>query len=254
MARARSARQKSLMRGKPVLVPIRYADDFIILVGAPPGPEQAERAREIALEEKAALAESLREDLGLELAEQKTLVTPVTKPLRFLGHHLRVCNGRHRKLIATAVVPKDRSKRLRQIIKNLFDRSTIGDTLEDRLAQLNPRIRGWAYFFRHSRGAKDVFRAIDSYVWWTILRWLKKKHPDMSMRRLFASYTWKKPGGRAARWKDGGQKAFELSTIPVMPYRLSWQRPPDYATIYGKPGAERKMHAGFGRRRSETTR
>ena len=254
LARARSARRKSLLRGRPVLVPIRYADDFIILVGAPRGPDQDETARRIALEEKAALAVSLREELGLELAEQKTLVTPVTSRLRFLGHHLLVRNGRHQKLIATAVVPKDRSQRLRQIIKELFHRSTIEGTLHDRLVQLNPRIRGWAYFFRYACGAKDVFRNIDNYVWWTIFRWLKKKHPNTSMKRLFAKYTWSKPGGKAARWKDGNQKVFETSTIPVKPYRLQWQRPPEYATVCGKPGAERKLHAGFGRRRSETTR
>jgi RNA-directed DNA polymerase len=253
-ARARSARQKSLLRGRPVLVPIRYADDFIILVGISPGPNQNEEAQRVALEEKAALAAFLQEELGLELAEQKTLVTPVTESLRFLGHHIRVCNGRHQKLIGSAVVPKDRSQRLRQIIKELFQRSTIGGTLEQRLAQLNPRIRGWAYFFRHARGAKDVFRNIDNYVWWTIFRWLKKKHPSTSMKRLFTRYTWRKPGGKAARWKDGRQKVFEISTIPVKPYRLQWQRPPDYAIVYGKPGAERKLHAGFGRRRSETTR
>src|SRR5262245_14872655 len=41
---------------KPVFFPIRYADDFIILVSPPPGPDEFERAREAATAEKAALA------------------------------------------------------------------------------------------------------------------------------------------------------------------------------------------------------
>ena len=45
--------------GQPVLVPIRYADDFIILVSAPNGDRQMERARELALREKDALATML---------------------------------------------------------------------------------------------------------------------------------------------------------------------------------------------------
>ena len=196
----------------------------------------------------------LKEELGLELAEQKTLVTPVTKNLRFLGHHIRVDKGRHGTPTSIAVVPKDRSQRLREMIKKLFRRPTTGGTLHSRIAQLNPRIRGWAYFFRHARGAKHVFRAIDHYIWWTILRWLKKKHRRMSMKQIFARYSWRKPGGKAARWKDGELKVFEVSTIATMPYRLQWERPPEYAQVYGKPGAERKMHAGFGRGRAETTR
>jgi group II intron reverse transcriptase/maturase len=39
-----------------VMYPVRYADDFIVLVGAPPGRDQYDRAREAALAEKAALA------------------------------------------------------------------------------------------------------------------------------------------------------------------------------------------------------
>lgn len=252
--RARCARQKNLLRGKPVLVPIRYADDFIILVGAPRGASQNEIAERTALNEKAALAVFLRKELGLELAERKTLVTPVTRSLRFLGHHIRVRNGRHGSPIAAAAIPKDRCQRLREIIKDLFHRSTIGGTLRERIAQLNPRIRGWAYFFRHARGAKYVFCAIDHYIWWTILRWLKKKHPGQSMKRLVAKYSWRKSGGKAIRWQDGGLKLFEVSSIATGPYRLQWERPPEYAKIYGKPGAERKMHAGFGRGRVETTR
>jgi RNA-directed DNA polymerase len=43
--------------------------------------------REAAIEEKTKLASALKEQLGLELSEAKTLVTPVTEPMRFLGHH-----------------------------------------------------------------------------------------------------------------------------------------------------------------------
>jgi RNA-directed DNA polymerase len=254
-ARAAQARRSSLKRGEAVLMPIRYADDFIILVGTPPGPERDKRAEQVAVEEKAALAAMLKDRLGLELSEQKTLITPVTRSLRFLGHHIRVRNDRRRdRQIATAVIPKARSKRVRQMIKELFCRRTIGSTLQDRLAHLNPRLRGWGNFYRHAWGAKKVFSAIDHYVWWTILRWLKKKHPRLPMKRLAARYGWKKPGGKMLRWKDGASIPIALSSIQVKPYRLAWERSPDYACIHGKPGAERKPHAGFGRGRSETIR
>jgi hypothetical protein len=51
----------------------------------PPGPR-----RDAALAEKAAQAKVLKETLNLELSDAKTAVTPVTSPMRFLGHHVRV--------------------------------------------------------------------------------------------------------------------------------------------------------------------
>jgi hypothetical protein len=51
--RARNARRGDKQRGNTVVFPIRYADDFLLLVGAPPGPGQQERARQDAEREKA---------------------------------------------------------------------------------------------------------------------------------------------------------------------------------------------------------
>jgi len=77
-------------------------------------------------------------------------------------------------LVSTALIPKARSKQLRQCIKDLFGRNTIGSSLEDRLQKLNPMLRGWCNFYRHAWGAKRIFTAQDNYLWWTILRWLRK--------------------------------------------------------------------------------
>jgi retron-type reverse transcriptase len=105
---------------KPVLVPVRYADDFIVLVGVSSGPAQMARAKDIADQEKAALASLLKETLNLELSESKTAVTPVTSPLRFLGHHVRVQRHPYYGWGSKAVIPKDRAKRFRVLIKRHF--------------------------------------------------------------------------------------------------------------------------------------
>ncbi len=236
----RALRARCSDRGrKPVLFPIRYADDFIILVSVPPGARQQERAQEVALAEKQTLAAMLKERLHLELSETKTLVTPVTKPLRFLGHHVRVrthpATGRP---VSTAVIPKDRSQRLREAIKNLFRRETLGAGLAEQLRILNPLLRGWGNFYRHAWGAKHVFSGLDHYVWWTIYRWLRKKHRRVAMKRLAARYGWRKPGTRALRWRDGDVVPFEVARIRVGPFRLGWMRSPDFVThVDGKPGA-----------------
>ncbi len=219
------ARDHEWRHGGIVFLPIRYADDFLILVGAA-GPEQHDRAQAAALAEKEALAKDLKERMGLDLSEAKTLVTPVTEPMRFLGHHVRV--RRHpasRRLVSTSVVPRDRSQRLREIVKDLFRRKRLGQTLEEQLRRLNPLLRGWGNFYRHAWGAKRVFARLDNYVWWTIFGWLKKLHPRTAIRRLFARYGRRDPAG----WRDGRQTCFTMARLTVEQFKLGWLRPPRFA-------------------------
>jgi group II intron reverse transcriptase/maturase len=232
--RATSARKRDRSKGLPVVVPVRYADDFILLVGASSDAE----AEGVAHKQKAELAVQLREELSLELSEGKTLVTPVTEPIPFLGHHVRVrAHPGHRKLVSTVVVPKNRGHRLRERIKALFKRSTTWDSLESRLKLLNPILRGWCNFYRHAWGAKKVFGQLDNYVWWTIFRWLQKKHPLRGKRWLVAHYGRRKPGRRSFRWQGGETRLFLMSPTPVGRFRLWWQRSPSFAIADGEPGA-----------------
>src|SRR5271170_6559323 len=60
----------------------------------------------------------------------------------------------------------------------IFDRSTMVATLDNRLRLLNRLLRGWGNFYLHAWGANCVFAALDHHVWWTITRWLHKKHPS----------------------------------------------------------------------------
>jgi group II intron reverse transcriptase/maturase len=213
---------------RPVFMPIRYADDFIILVGK---SGSSEEIRRLAEEEKAAVARELEGSLGLSLSEEKTLITPVTSTMRFLGHHVRV--RRHPtkgRLVPRAVIPKDQSHRLRHKIQKLLGRETGPETLGNRLRQMNPVLRGWANFYKHAWGAKRVFGAIDYYAWWAVKRWLRKKHPMTSMRSIYARYTWRKPRGRAKRWRDGETKLFNAASVRVHRFDLSGQRPPDFAS------------------------
>jgi group II intron reverse transcriptase/maturase len=213
-----------------VLVPVRYADDFIILVSAPNGPAQHERAHEAALAEKTALAKVLKETLNLELSEEKTAVTPVTSPMRFLGHHVRVQRSPMYGWCSKCVIPKDRSQRLRAMVRDHFSGDTRSASLKKRLELLNPMLRGWSAYYRHAWGAKRIFSALDSHVWWTIRRWLRAKHENVNMQRLHARYGWRKPGGRTWRWRDGDTVPFEMVFQRVERYRHAWMKTPDFAS------------------------
>jgi group II intron reverse transcriptase/maturase len=228
--RAQAARAYDRAHGRPVLVPIRYADDFIVLVSVQEGPAQLAEAQKVAHEEKAGLARELKEKLGLELSEEKTLVSEVTRPLRFLGHDVRVrVHPGKRRMVSAALIPKEKSQQLRERIKALFRANTTNQGLGDRLRKLNPMLRGWSNFYRHAWGAKRVFDALDHYVWWTIQRWLRKKHHRCSMRKLARLYGWRKPGGRELRWRHDGVVPFEMAGVRVGRFRLGWMRTPEFA-------------------------
>jgi group II intron reverse transcriptase/maturase len=226
--RACRHRAKDRADGLPVFMPIRYADDFVILVAS--SSEDPEQGRLCAEREKAALGAMLQAQMGLTLSPEKTLVTPVTSTMRFLGHHLRVrpqpSTGR---LVPRLVIPKERSTRLRRTITGIFDRSLLNETLESRLRLLNPVLNGWGHFYRHAWGAKRVFAALDHHVWRTILRWLRKKHHGASVRALRAQYGWRKPRQRTLRWHEGGQVPLPLASLRVVRYQQGADPGPTYA-------------------------
>jgi group II intron reverse transcriptase/maturase len=237
--RARRARGTDRNRGLPILFPVRYADDFIILVSVPPGPEQSQRAEQAAHQEKAAVAALLKEELHLELSESKTLVTPVTQPMRFLGHHVRVRpHPSHRRLVIATLIPKQRTQRLRERIKQQFGPQRQNLSLGENLRMLNPALRGFCSFYRHAWGAKRVFAALDHYLWWTIFRWVKKKHGRSWRTTAAARYVWRKPGGRQLRWKDGDVLPFEMSRTRVRPFSMGELKPPHFAS----PSTESPVH------------
>lgn len=239
--RATQNRTYDRSRGRTVLMPVRYADDFIVFVCAPQGPTQDQRAQEIAQTEKAEIATALRAELRLELSESKTLITPVTQPIRFLGHHIRVRrhpDRRRKKFVSTTLIPRDRSQWLRERIKRIFHRSTIWDSLANRLKAVNLLVRGWCYYYRHAWGASRVFHRIDHYVWWTIFRWLKKKHQYVPVKQLRRRYGWRRPGRIGLQWGDESTRPFEASTVRVQPFQMGWLNPADFTkTADGEPGA-----------------
>jgi group II intron reverse transcriptase/maturase len=239
LARGARLREKDLRRRRvPIAYLIRYADDFIILLGAPTGPDQYERAREAALKEKEEVAVLLKRELGLELSETKTLVTPVTEPMRFLGHHVRV--RRHPvkgTMVVATLIPKDASHRLREKVKDLFRRNTTALSLANRLQALNPLLAGWSSFYRHAWGAKRVFSSLDSFVWWTIARWLRRKYDRASWAALARQHGWWGPRG-GLNWQDNAIRPFVMARRRVQPFRLCWLKTPSFAySTHGEPDA-----------------
>jgi len=214
--------------GRLVCFPIRYADDFVVLVHG---------SREQAEAEKNALAEHLRSTLGLELSTEKTRITPIQEGFDFLGHRVRLKWNRYRGLYTSLEIPKETAQRLRLKIKRLTGRGLTGQSLASKLRRLNPVLRGWAHFYRHCYGAKRVFSALDWYTGERIYRWLRKKYPKTGARKILARYRRRPPRGRRKVWSENGDHQFIAASLTVERFRFAWMSPPDFAKTPGEPDA-----------------
>jgi RNA-directed DNA polymerase len=81
MAAALQARNRDRKAGRIVFFPVRYADDFVILVSG---------TKDDAIAEKDALANHLRATTGLELSPEKTKITAMTEGFEFLGFYVKM--------------------------------------------------------------------------------------------------------------------------------------------------------------------
>lgn len=77
------ARSTDRRAGRVVLFPIRYADDFVILVHGTQAHAEAEAERD-------ALADALKDGMGLTLTTEKTRITDPAAGFLFLGHRVRM--------------------------------------------------------------------------------------------------------------------------------------------------------------------
>jgi RNA-directed DNA polymerase len=149
---------------------IRYCDDFIVTANS------EETAREI----KDKIAVFLKER-GLELSDDKTLITNINEGFDFLGWNFRKYNG---KLL---IKPSQKS------IKRFTE--TISQTLKKGMAwsqdilitKLNPIIRGWTNY-HNSVVSSDVFQTLDHRIWEMLWRWAKRRHPKKSKNWIANKY------------------------------------------------------------------
>ena len=125
---------------------------------------------ELALEAKELIREFLAER-GLELSDEKTVVTNIDDGFDFLGWNFRKCNE---KLIIN--LPKRRS---RLIVSNISDtilrrgKAWQQDVL---IMKLNEQTRGWTNYHQ-SVCASDAFAHLDYVLYELLWRWAKKTAP-----------------------------------------------------------------------------
>lgn len=114
---------------------IRYADDMIV----------TSKSRETAEKNKQIIIEFLKER-GLELNEQKTVISHITDGFNFLGFNIKrfpfnkTLNSKTNQKTVLIIKPSEKGLvKLKQKLKNIFDRSK---PMEGIVRELNPILRG----------------------------------------------------------------------------------------------------------------
>jgi Group II intron, maturase-specific domain len=68
-------------------------------------------------------------------------------------------------------------------IKTLTTRRTTSLSLDQLMQVLNPTVRGWTSYHRHA-GSSRCFAYLRHYVWWRVIRWLRKKHERLTWKQI----------------------------------------------------------------------
>jgi RNA-directed DNA polymerase len=203
-------RAKHRRGGGPVMKLVRYADDFVVLVGG-----RREHADALWDEVGAVLA-----PMGMRLSVEKTRVCHIDEGFDFLGWRIQRQTWRSR-TGQRAVYTYPSKKALASIVGKIRDltRRAKHRTLADLLRRLNPVLRGWCNYFRHGVSSR-TFGYIDHFVFWRIVGWLRKRHVGLNMHTLVRRFL---PGWQI---RVGKIELFRPETVAIVRYRYRGVRIP----------------------------
>ena len=224
---ALNARSSDRRAGRPVFFPVRYADDFVILVSG---------SQEAALAEKEALTTLLRDALHLELSPEKTKISSLVDGFEFLGHRIRLRWDPRFGLTPRLEIPKATQADFRYRVKQLTKRRSGYVSLSRQLRDLRPLVMGWGHYYRYCTNAKAIFSKLDWYVHDRLWRWMRKKYPKAGARWIL-THLRRSSWGRQQVWADQHTEQALMGRISVRRYQRGWMRPPDFAMAPGEPDA-----------------
>lgn len=187
---------------------VRYADDFVIM---------AESKTLLENKVKPAIEQFLKER-GLELSSEKTRISHIDAGFDFLGFNVRRYGGKL--LIKPA---KSNVLTFLQEIRDVI-RMNVSSSTAELLRQLNPKIRGWAHYYKHAV-AKRTFSYIDNSIYLTLRWWINRRHPNKKSRAWRTKKYFRSNGLRnwvfstKIRNKSGELKHFDLFKMSSLPIK-----------------------------------
>ena len=177
---------------------VRYADDFIVTAAT----------KEIAEEAKTLLRDFLQ-TRGLELSEEKTLITHIDDGFDMLGWTFRKFNGK--------LIIKPSQKSTKALYANLHNTVLLRGKAwkqEDLIRTLNQQLRGWANYHQ-SVCAKDAFQLVHNTLYEMLWRWAKRRHPEKNRKWISARY-WHSKGTRNWVFSAENIQLLQMGNIPII--------------------------------------
>jgi RNA-directed DNA polymerase len=177
---------------------VRYADDFIITAAT----------EEIAQEAKEIIRDFLK-TRGLELSEEKTVISHIDDGFDLLGWTFRKFKGK--------LIIKPSKKAIKAFV------ATLSETILRRgkawkqdllIEKLNQQIRGWANYHQ-SVCASETFSHIDHIMFEFLWQWAKRRHPKKGKRWVKARY-WHSKGNRNWVFSTNNKELLCLANIPIV--------------------------------------
>ena len=177
---------------------VRYADDFIVTAAT----------KEIAEEAKGLIRDFLA-PRGLELSEEKTLITHIDDGFDMLGWTFRKFKGK--------LIVKPSKKAVKTFTANLHE--TILGTgkawkQDDLIQKLNQQIRGWANYHQ-AVCSGETFSRMDYILFEQLWRWAKRRHPKRGHKWVAERY-WHSKGSRAWVFSTDNAELLRLGNFPII--------------------------------------
>ncbi|OEF85279.1 group II intron reverse transcriptase/maturase [Vibrio splendidus] len=150
---------------------VRYADDFII-TGI---------SKELLEKEVLPLVKAFMAERGLQLSEEKTLITNIEEGFDFLGQNVRKYDGK--------MLIKPSNKNVKTFLQSIREYLNSHKTVPARaiIAKLTPMIRGWCNYHRWVC-ASETFKYIDYRIWKMLWQWCKRIHLNRRKRWIKEKY------------------------------------------------------------------
>jgi len=189
---------------------IRYADDFVIVC----------KSKYEAEFIKGKIATFLKENIGLELSNEKTKITHTADGFDFLGYNIRKYTEKSPRskyhYVGKLLIKPQKEKVinfLRRITEVLNNNKTAKQ--ESIIHMLNPMLQGFGMYYRFTVSKKN-FSAIDSSLWHKLWRWAKRRHPKKSKKWIMKKYFTTVTPKWVFKDKTGNKKIKKTALIPIV--------------------------------------
>lgn len=185
-------------RAKTKVNLIRYADDFVITANS------LETAQEIKN-----LVYDFLHERGLQLSEEKTVITHIHTGFDFLGWTFRKFKDK--------LIVKPSKASMKSLIKKL---STVilkegkASTQDEIIRRLNQIIRGFTNYHKHTVASK-AFSYINNTLYLLLLKWAKHRHPNKGAWWRLNKY-WHRKREKPWVFMTDKNTLINLRTIPIV--------------------------------------